>query len=177
MDLNSNRSKGINAFIAPVKSYSGEVEMDRIIYPSPKPGQENAAHRGKFFKGEVDESKLPDGWYFYKEARFQSTKSASGVVEIKAGEVVQEVGTIDEMKINVCRKQFPGLPSLIGSSRQIEWAESLRASYLLQLWELGLSDGGESPSAIALQQSPKDAKWWIEAGGYASIRDWVKEVV
>lgn len=173
IDLCSNRSKGINGYIAPVSSYSGEIHNDRAMYPIPKPGQEQASYKGKFFKGEVDESKLPDGWYYWKEAVFQSTKSDSGLIEIKRGEIVREAGTIAQLKIITCNEFFPDLPPLIGTPKQTAYAESLRAAYLLQMWEIGLINFGDSPSAIALKKSPNEAKWWIEAGSYAPARDWV----
>jgi hypothetical protein len=63
MDLNSNRSKGINAYIAPINHWNGEIDTSRAVYPSPKPGQEQNAYKGKFFQGSVDETKLSDGWW------------------------------------------------------------------------------------------------------------------
>jgi len=173
MDLDSNRGKGINAYIAPVTAHTGKIETGRATYPKPKPGQEAAAHQSKFFKGTVDESKLPDGWYYWKEAIFQSPRSASGVVEIRDGEIVQSLNDLEQMTLIICDNYYPDLPPLIGTPKQVVYGESMRAKYLLQLWGLGLASGGDSPSAIALKKSPNEAKWWIEAGDDKRIQNWL----
>lgn len=177
MILNSNRGRGINAYIAPVISYTGEIDTSRAVYPKPKPGQENDANRSKFFQGEVDESNLADGWWYWKEAVFRSTRSAAGLVKIQAGGIVAELGTIDEMKILICDEYFPNLPPLIGSSKQVDYGNSKRAKYLLQLWALGLTNGGDCPSAQCLAKSPDEAKWWIEADSCTRIRDWLAAAI
>jgi hypothetical protein len=76
--------------------------------------------------------------------------------------------------ILICDSQFPNLPALLGSPKQVAWAEKIRAKRLLQLWELGLTEGGKSPSGVALQSSPNEAAWWIGTGSYADIRDWLQ---
>jgi hypothetical protein len=173
MDLDSNRGKGINAYIAPITPYSGKIEADRATYPKPKPGQEDLAHRRKFWKGTVDESKLPDGWYYWQEAIFQSCKIASGVVEIRNGEIVQSLDNLEQMTLIICDNYYPDLPPLIGTPKQVAYGESMRAKYLLQLWGLSLANGGDPPSAIALKKSPNEAKWWIEAGNYTPVQGWL----
>jgi len=173
MDLNSNRGKGINAYIAPITPYSGKIETDRATYPKPNPGQETLAHRSKFFEGTVDESKLPNGWYYWKEAIFQSSRSASGVVEIKDGQIVRSLDDLEQMMIIVCDNYYPDLPPLIGTPKQVAYGESMRAKYLLQLSGLGLASGGDSPSAIALKKSPEGARFWIEAGSCTPIQNWL----
>lgn len=173
MKLSSNRSKNINAYCAPVVVYSGEIQTQLAIYPTPDPGQEDLAHRKKFHTGTVDESKLKDGWYYWKEANYQSSRISSGLIHVHSGEIVEECSTVDEMKQIEAARRFPGLPPLIGSPKQVAYAESLRAKYLFQIWELGILNSKGSATCEMLATSPKDAKWWIEAGSYTPLRDWL----
>jgi hypothetical protein len=170
VELASNRSKGQNAYVAPL-DFKGSPDLSRAVFPKPQKGQEQNSYKGKFFTGEVDESKLADGWYQYKEAVFQSTKSSYGFIKIQSGEITEEASSVDEVIISKVNQIWPSLPPLVGSEKQTLWAEKIRAAILLECYERGYVHG-DSPNDIALSNSPCEAKWWIECGGYAALRDW-----
>lgn len=155
IDLASNRSKGQNAYICPVIRYSGRKELDRSRFPKPKPGQEDAAYRGKFFQGEVIISNLPNSWYWYSEAVFQGRKMSSGLIEIKGGEIVSSLETIAELLVATADEFFPSLKPLIGTPKQVALAEKIRAEHILSLWEDGYEDQGSG-------SLPCESEWWIQ---------------
>lgn len=154
IDLNSNRSKGHNAYICPVVRFSGHKDMDRIRYPKPKPGQEAKAHQRKYFEGEVDISDFSDGWYYYFEATFQG-RGADGLVEIRGGEIVDNLQQIDDLLVKTAEEYFSSLRPLLGTPKQIAWADIIRARLILALWE----EGYEQDIYGSL---PAESKWWIE---------------
>jgi hypothetical protein len=162
IDLSSNRSKGQNAYICPVVRYSGAKDMDRVKYPKPKAGQESNAHQRKYFEGEVDISDFSDGWYYYYEATFQG-RGRDGLVEIKGGEVVDDLATIDELLVRTVEEYYPSLNPLLGTPKQVAWAETIRAKLLLSLWE----EGYEQDIYGSL---PAESKWWIESANPAELR-------
>ena len=162
MELNSNRSKGQNAYICPVVPFSGHKDTDVAIYPKPLPGHEDAALKGKFFKGEVDKSTLKDRWYYYYEANFQSTRGSHGYLKIEKGEIVKEVDHVDEILVETLYRYFPDLKPLIGTPKQVKWAESIRAKEILYLWEQGYGESELGQKAFGTL--PGNAKYWIEDG-------------
>jgi hypothetical protein len=91
MEFQSNRSKGLNAYIAPVKP-NGEGDLLKANYGQPKTDADKAkAHRSKRHTVVVDQSTLSDGFYVWKEAGGADfNKARYGWLEVRSGEVVQE---------------------------------------------------------------------------------------
>ena len=65
-----------------------------------------------------------------------------------------------------------GLPSLVGSPKQIAWAETIRGNKMQELDEElarngALSDAGKT--AVAKLHGIADAKWWIDNRGMLAM--------
>jgi hypothetical protein len=92
LELETYRSKGINAYLAPVPvGANGKADTNRAMFGSPLPGQEDKAHRSKRHTVRVRIDNLPDGKYAYKEAGGADyNKSTYGWIVIKNGEIVDE---------------------------------------------------------------------------------------
>ena len=91
VEFESYRSKGLNAYIAPIKA-NGEADLNQANYGKPKTEADQAkAHRHKRHTVVVDESQLADGYYVWKEAGGADFNKASyGWLEVRSGKIVQE---------------------------------------------------------------------------------------
>lgn len=163
IDLNSNRGKGQNAYICPIVRYSGHKDMGRAKFSKPKPGQEEKARKKKYFEGYVDISGFSDGWYYYSEATSHGY-CEDGLVKIKNGSIIENLGSVNELLIQTVEEFFPSLVPIVGVSvKQTNYAELLRAKLMLKLWE----DGYERDIYSSL---PCEAKWWIEVADPTSVK-------
>lgn len=121
-----------------------------------------------------------DGIYEICDANFGGRKRRITFILVQNGEI-----TCESELLNECEKRqsgFPewtieeqdnapmisdrtvtpeGLPKLTGTTRQIEWAESLRDRALQYIWEQGWH-GTEERFITDMRRLPTDAKWWIE---------------
>lgn len=87
--LETYRSKGLNAYLAPVEN--GKANTVKAIYGKPVEGQKDKAHKSKRHTVEIDISKLADGIYQYKEAGGADfNKARYGWIQIQGGEIVSE---------------------------------------------------------------------------------------
>lgn len=116
--------KGIYAYLCSVKVEGIKIERGVFVNGTPIEQDKQDFHRGKSATVEFDLSKFEDGWYEYKEASGHRAKSA--FIEIVKGEIKQEVESAQEL-IDLLNP-VPELPELEGSSRQVEWAEQIRAT-------------------------------------------------
>ncbi|KAM3093199.1 hypothetical protein ACKFKF_29690 [Phormidesmis sp. 146-12] len=91
MELTSNRSKGLNAYLAPIKP-DGKADLTLAMYGTPKTdADEDKAHRSKRHTVVIDEATLADGYYQYKEAGGADfNKARYGWLEIKSGKIISE---------------------------------------------------------------------------------------
>lgn len=89
IQLETYRSKGINAYLAPEEG--GKANTTKAMYGKPVAGQEDKAHKAKRHTVEVRIDNLPDGKYIYKEAGGADfNKSRYGWIVLKSGEIVEE---------------------------------------------------------------------------------------
>jgi hypothetical protein len=143
--------KGNYAYIAPVSVTNGTLERTRFINGAPPAGDD--ANRQRVFQGksgyvEIDISKLPDGFYERKEAISASRKAEFDFLEIKDGRLLREgLSKTDVMNI---LSPVPSLPDLMGSDKQISWAESIR--------EKAIRKGFPIEDAM----SKTDSRYWID---------------
>jgi hypothetical protein len=149
IELNSNRSKGINAYL--VQEGSGYQHND---YGTPIDDEnQQRAYRKKSHVVKVRIDNLADGIYRFVEAAGQyAHKIEKGWVKIINGQIVQQSDTLPSLVVGT---DAESLPELEGSDKQIDWAFSIREKAIAKL---------------KLQQKPipdwffteKSAKIWID---------------
>jgi hypothetical protein len=149
IELNSNRSKGINAYL--VKEGSGYQHND---YGTPIDDEnQQRAYRKKSHVVKVRIDNLADGIYRFVEAAGQyAHKVEKGWLKIINGQIVQQSDTLPSLVVGT---DAESLPELEGSDKQIDWAFSIREKAIAKL---------------KLQQKPipdwffteKSAKIWID---------------
>ena len=149
IELNSNRSKGINAYL--VEEGSGYQYND---YGTPIDNEnQQRAYRKKSHVVKVRIDNLADGIYRFVEAAGQyAHKIEKGWLKIINGQIVEQS---DHLPSLVVGTDAESLPELEGSDKQIDWAFSIREKAIAKL---------------KLQQKPipdwffteKSAKIWID---------------
>jgi|694.fasta_scaffold02674_45 hypothetical protein len=149
IELNSNRSKGINAYL--VQEGSGYQHND---YGTPIDDEnQQRAYRKKSHVVKVRIDNLADGIYRFVEAAGQyAHKIEKGWLKIINGQIVQQSDTLPSLVVGT---DAESLPELKGSDKQIDWAFSIREKAIAKL---------------KLQQKPipdwffteKSAKIWID---------------
>jgi hypothetical protein len=149
IELNSNRSKGINAYL--VQEGSGYQHND---YGTPIDDEnQQRAYRKKSHVVKVRIDNLADGIYRFVEAAGQyAHKIEKGWLKIINGQIVQQSDTLPSLVVGT---DAESLPELEGSDKQIDWAFSIREKAIAKL---------------KLQQKPipdwffteKSAKIWID---------------
>ena len=149
IELNSNRSKGINAYL--VQEGSGYQHND---YGTPIDDEnQQRAYRKKSHVVKVRIDNLADGIYRFVEAAGQyAHKIEKGWLKIINGQIVEQSDTLPSLVVGT---DAESLPELEGSDKQIDWAFSIREKAIAKL---------------KLQQKPirdwffteKSAKIWID---------------
>jgi len=149
IELNSNHSKGINAYL--VQEGSGYQHND---YGTPIDDEnQQRAYRKKSHVVKVRIDNLADGIYRFVEAAGQyAHKIEKGWLKIINGQIVQQSDTLPSLVVGT---DAESLPELEGSDKQIDWAFSIREKAIAKL---------------KLQQKPipdwffteKSAKIWID---------------
>jgi len=149
IELNSNRSKGINAYL--VEEGSGYQHND---YGTPIDDEnQQRAYRKKSHVVKVRIDNLADGIYRFVEAAGQyAHKIEKGWLKIINGQIVEQSDTLPSLVVGT---DAESLPELEGSDKQIDWAFSIREKAIAKL---------------KLQQKPipdwffteKSAKIWID---------------
>lgn len=120
IELNSNRSKGINAYL--VQEGSGYQHND---YGTPIDDEnQQRAYRKKSHVVKVRIDNLADGIYRFVEAAGQyAHKVEKGWLKIINGQIVQQSDTLPSLVVGT---DAESLPELEGSDKQIDWAFSIR---------------------------------------------------
>lgn len=158
--LETYRYKGINAYCAPCNA-SGEVDLAKADYGKPVAGQEDLANRQK--RHEVIIEISGNGYYCYKEVTpASSTVGAKyGWLIVEGGEVVEEFESKAKFVQYVTAQSFV-LPELTGSSKQIAWAEKIRAEAIAATEKFG-SLAEKNDLKLYASGLPTDSKSWIDA--------------
>ena len=168
IELATNRSKNQIGYAAPFIPWSGAIERDKNLYPKPTTSaDQEKAHKKKFFTGEVD---LPDGWWYWTEPRFQSTKMNEGYLLV-LNENIECFESAVECREYWLLRQEVALPELIGSTKQIEFGRAERIKKICRSWSEGQWSEG-SPGWERLKQitsSVTEAKIWIERNPIAEL--------
>lgn len=162
LKLSSYRKKGINAYLK-------GVDSDQYLYGSPAtPEDQQQAYKSKLHTISIDLSQLVDGMYVYKEAGGADfNKIRYGWIKIKAGEIIDEgQGNPPPQTLN----QYPELPELLGSPKQIAWAEKIRLEALDWNYKHGFEFIDSDISKL-----PPSAKWWID--NRSNAHDKVAEII
>ena len=153
LTLDSNRNKGINAYITPTDVITDKRDFNNNDYGTPKTkDDEQLAHRSRWHQVQVDISEFGDGLYYFKEAMDTTgSRTSTGYLWIECGEIVEEFANIEEVRSWYIdhKKGFDKLPELIGSDAQIKWATNIRTRFLV---------GFQGD----VEKLPPECKWWIE---------------
>jgi len=163
LNLESYRSKGINAYLEQV--CGGSDQMDSVDVASKDYGtpatKEDAekAHRSKAHTVAIDLGSKPDGGYKYKEAIGHKTKY--GWLSIRGGEIVAEFASEAELLTSERGQTGIDLPELEGSEKQVAWAEQIRKSFIISTGE-AIKDWSRSSAAYEALDSLRLAKSWID---------------
>jgi hypothetical protein len=170
IQLSTHRSKGVNAYIAPIDE-SGSIEISRATYPKFEGEEAQKNYRNKFATGQVEMAKLTPGFYYWKEAIFQSARSSTGCLYWDGEEITEQWESLEEV-IHYRLGLLLDLPALVGSEKQISWAELIRASTLLALRQQGFWQDRDSIDSTKLPVSAKD---WIDASQAKTVTTMVLE--
>lgn len=131
LKLGSYRKKGINAYAVPLQGL--QYSPNDYDFGAPLTDADRcAAYKSGFHEVGVDLStaKFSDGYLKYKEAI--GHKTSEGYIYVVAGEIAESWE--DETDYVIARvSKLIDLPALEGSSKQIAWAEELRAKSVLFL--------------------------------------------
>lgn len=144
--LGSYRSKGINAYLAPVgkdhthNDYGTPIDDENQLL----------AYRKKFHTVQVRIDTLADGFYKYVEARGHKPRTA--YLQIKDGEIEAESEILTDLVVGELANS---LPPLYGSSAQVDWAKTLRLNAISRK----ILDGEPIPEEFT---QTKEAKWFID---------------
>jgi hypothetical protein len=144
--LFSYRRKGINAYL--IKEQVGAYPL----FGKPVSEKDRqAAYRGKLHQIQIRVDNLPDGIYKKVEAGGGSfNKVQREYLKIQDGAVVAQSWDMAEL-IDLPKT----LPELIGTPKQVAWAENLRSRIISQ----SAKDGNSIPEYVYSQTS---ATWYID---------------
>lgn len=149
IELTSNRSKGINAYLV---QEGWDYQHNDYGTPIDDENQQRA-YRKKSHVVKVRIDHLADGIYRFVEAAGQyAHKIEKGWLKIINGQIVEQSDTLPSLVVG---SDAEALPALEGSQKQIDWAFSIREKAIAKL---------------KLQQKPipdwffteKSAKIWID---------------
>lgn len=149
IQLNSNRCKGINAYL--VKE---GLDYQHNDYGTPIDDEnQQRAYRKKSHIVKVRIDNLPDGIYRFVEAAGQyANKVEKGWLKIINGVIVEQSNSLPSLVVG---NDAESLPELKGTERQIPWATDIRKKAIAKL-KLA---GQEIPKSFYTQVS---AKAWID---------------
>lgn len=127
IQLNSNRSKSINAYL--VKEGLNYCHND---YGTPIDEEnQQRAHRSKSHVVKVRIDNLADGIYRFVEAAGQyANKVEKGWLKIINGVIIEQSDTLPSLVVG---SDAESLPELEGSEKQIPWAMSIREKAIAKL--------------------------------------------
>lgn len=162
LNLESYRSKGINAYLEQVCGGSDQMDSGVISkdYGTPATQEDvGKAHRSKAHTVAINLGVKPDGGYKYKEANGHKTKY--GWLSIRGGEVVGEFSSEAELLASERGQAGIELPEMEGSEKQVAWAEQIRRSFIISTGE-AIKDWSRSSAAYEALDSLRLAKAWID---------------
>lgn len=140
LTLHTYRRKSINAYLV----LEG---TQKFLFGKPIDGDSDKAHAGKLHQVCFDLGSLDNGIYLYQCAGGADfNKVVKGWIKIVSGEVVDE----GEGKPPSHSALF--MPELIGTPKQVAWAESIRSKAVAK-------HGAKTAGTVAKRT---DAKWWID---------------
>lgn len=161
LELQSYRSKGINAYAVPLLGLS--YEQNAMDYGKPATDEDKKlAHRNKSHTVLIDLSipKFKDSYLMYKEAR--GHKAVYGWLGIKGSEITTGYDSEDEYSIARVATMLD-LCELGGESeKQISYANSIRAKAIIYL---ECYEGLDSRFHQDYLNSNNTARGWIEEYG------------
>ena len=148
LQLSTYRYNDINAYLLKVGDDIGCADFGS---PASEEDQDKA-HRSKAHNVLVNLADKSDGIYKYKEAVEHRTKY--GWLLLKNGEIEEEY---DEEP----KEPRAVLPELEGTSKQIAWAETIRAAYIKSIGD-SITDWSPQSAAYECLETLPDAKSWID---------------
>jgi len=124
LQLTHYKKKGIYAYLCRLTINGSSIVRGDFINGEPIDEGEN---KQRFYQGRsatvvFDLGKFPDGLYEYKEA--VKHKSRRGYLQISQGQIKEEWSSPEEMMDEL--KPVPELPDLLGTNKQVAWAETIR---------------------------------------------------
>lgn len=127
IELNSNRSKGINAYL--VKE---GLDYQHNIYGTPIDEEnQQRAYRKKSHVVKVRIDNLADGIYRFVEAGGEyAHKIEKGWLKIANSQIVEQSDTLPSLVVG---SDSESLPELEGSDKQVSWAISIREKAIAKL--------------------------------------------
>ena len=163
--LESNRKKGINAYLCKIKGM--QTDPKKMLFGKPD-GEENKAkaNRSKQYTAVFDLAGM-SGDYLYKEVDTNG-REKYGWLQIQNGEILNEWGDENEYAIARATKICPELLPLEGSEKQIDWATPTRAKAILIMAYKAVDSWSVDQSTFKLMAEYPHAKDWIEKLGPSS---------
>lgn len=127
IELNSNRAKGINAYLV-----REGLDYQHNDYGTPIDEEnQQRAYRKKSHIVKVRVDNLADGIYRFVEAAGQyANKIEKGWLNIVNGQIVEQSDTLPSLVVG---NDAESLPELEGSEKQVSWAFSIREKAIAKL--------------------------------------------
>jgi len=154
IELTNYSRKGIHAYLCPVSIKDGRIDRGAFISATPlnaDPDNQRRFYAGKSARGKVSIVGLT-GLYEFKEA--SGHKTSFGYLQLENGVIVNQWRDrerfLEAMEAEAVGEQE--LPDLIGSPKQVAWAEDIRRKVILKLKSVEDADYIHTESA----------KWWID---------------
>lgn len=141
------RKKGNHAYLAALTIDKGKV-VDRVFY-NPTKFMNDRHFAGKSCDCEFDLEllKFSDGYAHLRSGRHADYRSDNSYYLIKNCKVVNQFNSLNELILDACPIEIE-LPEMKGSTRQVDWADSIR----LKCYQ----------SRINADYQNADAKYWID---------------